>query len=126
MYIVSSEDGGKTWSKEAEISLNMDVREPHFLRMPDGKFIFSFFEAGTNPLAFEPGTPMRMFYNGRGNWTKQEPWGKAEEVIWQLGVNNGTAYVSSYQGTHYEILGKPDVKLFFNQSTDGINWEAVN
>ncbi len=82
MFIVSSEDGGKTWKLEKKVELGSDVREPHFLNMPDGTFVFSYFEAGTNPLAFEPKGPQRMFYQSRGNWSDPEPWGKPDEVIW--------------------------------------------
>lgn len=69
MYIVSSEDGGESWSYESVIEMGTDVREPHFLLMPDGTFVFSFFEAGSNPLSFDPVHPWRMFYQGRANWT---------------------------------------------------------
>ena len=57
MFILSSEDGGKNWQLEKRLQLGTDVREPHFLLMPDGTFVFSFFEAGTDPLAFEPKGP---------------------------------------------------------------------
>lgn len=57
MFIVSSEDGGKSWNLEKRLELGSDAREPHFLLMPDGTFVFSFFEAGSDPFAFEPKGP---------------------------------------------------------------------
>ena len=82
MFILSSEDGGKSWELEKKLELGSDAREPHFLVMPDGTFVFSFFEAGTNPFAFEPKGLFRMYYHGRGNWSEPEPWGKLNEVPW--------------------------------------------
>ena len=126
MFIVSSEDGGKNWQLEKRLQLGTDVREPHFLLLPDGTFVFSFFEAGTDPLAFEPKGPQRMFYYGRGNWSDPEPWGKLNEVIWQIGSYNGTGYASSYEGSHYDFLARPDVALYFNKTEDGKTWTPMN
>ena len=53
MYIVSSKDFGKTWSLEKMIGYGKDLREPYFLEV-NGNLFFYFFEAGTNPIAFEP------------------------------------------------------------------------
>ena len=82
IFLVSSDDGGKTWLSEATIELGTDAREPHFLLMPDGTFVFSYFQAGTNPISFDPLSPWRMFYRGRGNWSEPEIWGKDNEVVW--------------------------------------------
>lgn len=126
IYIVSSVDGGVHWDEEAVVELHSDAREPHFLLMPDNTFVFSFFQAGTDPLAFEPVTPWRMYYQGPRKWSAPEKWGQAHEVPWQLGVFNGTAFATSYEGSHYSILNRPDVYVFFNQSTDGRTWTPLN
>lgn len=67
-----------------------------------------------------------MYYNGKGNWTDPEPWGRPNEAIWQLGVFNGTGYASSYEGSHYSFLDKPDVMVYFNKTTDGKTWTTTN
>lgn len=51
MFLMSSEDEGKTWVKEFEINLDRDMREPFLLEVNETLF-FYFFQAGTNPVKF--------------------------------------------------------------------------
>ena len=53
IHMVSSVDFGETWDFEATIFLGTDLREPMFLSL-NGHLYFSFFQAGTNPVDFEP------------------------------------------------------------------------
>jgi len=66
-----------------------------------------------------------MEYHGEGNWSKQESWAQPGEIAWQYQIENDTAYVMSYLGDHYG-LKFPKIKVYFNKSSDGINWEPVN
>ena len=61
LYIISSADGGETWEFERDIFLGADMREPRFVAI-GGYLQLMFFEAGTNPGAFEP---MRLWRTRR-------------------------------------------------------------
>jgi hypothetical protein len=100
------------------------MREPFFLTVKSRLF-FYFFQAGSNPAAFQPNSLFRMEYHGEGNWSKQESWAQPGEIAWQYQIENDTAYVMSYLGDHYG-LKFPKIKVYFNKSSDGINWEPVN
>ena len=54
MYLVSSPDLGRTWTLETSLEIERDMREPYFLEV-NGTLFFYYFEAGTNPIKFEPG-----------------------------------------------------------------------
>jgi len=71
-----------TWVKEQYIELDRDAREPYFVIMKD-KLYFNFFQAGANPIAFQPNQLWRKEYLGStGNWTTEEPWGQTGEIAW--------------------------------------------
>ena len=69
MFVVSSEDMGANWSHELTINVEKDMREPYFLSINETLF-FYYFEAGTNPIAFEPSRLQRRFYLGQGLYGK--------------------------------------------------------
>lgn len=130
MFIVSSQDGGLHWTLEHTISMGTDVREPHFLIIENGTgLVFSFFQAGTDPLSFDPNAMFRSYYNGPGAWTTPEVWGQAHEIPWQLAwtsAHGGRLFATSYEGDHYNLTSKPDVRVFFNYSDDGREWFPTN
>ena len=63
MYLVSSQDLGQSWTLERTIEIERDMREPYFLEV-NGTLFFYYFEAGTNPIKFEPGYLQRIEYLG--------------------------------------------------------------
>ena len=63
MYLVSSQDLGQTWTLEKTLEIERDMREPYFLEV-NGTLFFYYFEAGTNPIKFEPGFLQRIEYLG--------------------------------------------------------------
>ena len=63
MYLVSSQDLGQSWTLEKTIEIERDMREPYFLEV-NGTLFFYYFEAGTNPIKFEPGYLQRIEYLG--------------------------------------------------------------
>jgi hypothetical protein len=102
MFVVSSDDLGATWSHELTINVEKDMREPYFLSI-NGTLFFYYFEAGTNPIAFEPSNLQRRFYLGRqgtgsGGWSAAEAWGQESEVAWQYHTSeeDGFAYTIRY------------------------------
>lgn len=119
IYVVSSDDNGATWEYETQVEvrflcpaasvwellisrhdgwqLHSDAREPFFVTI-NNTLWFSFFQAGTDPLAFEPQFLFRMRYLGsRGQWSAMEKWGHAGEIAWQLGEDGGVGYTTSYE-----------------------------
>lgn len=125
MHIISSPDRGATWDHEHTIALGADVREPSFLSI-GGRLLFHYFEAGTNPLAFEPKHLWRIERAGPGVWSAPVQAGAPGEVPWDLKVRGGRAWMTSYKGGHYQLTGMPQVEVYFKTSPDGISWTAAD
>ena len=83
IHLVSSPDMGESWDWEATIYLGTDLREPMFLSINDTLY-FSFFQAGTNPVDFEPLGLYRMENLAVGVWTGPEKYGHEGEVVWEI------------------------------------------
>ena len=63
--------------------------QPYFLSI-NGTLLFYYFEAGTNPIAFEPSRLQRRLYLGQDRgWSSAEAWGQESEVAWQYHVQDG-------------------------------------
>lgn len=124
MHVVSSMDLGQTWTAEFSIAVEKDMREPYFLAVNDTLF-FYYFEAGTNPIAFEPSRLQRKQYLGPQEWSEPEAWGQLSEVAWQYALEDGMAYTISYSGEHYSITDLGQVSLYLNRSKNGIDWFPV-
>lgn len=124
MYILSSADG-KEWKTEMELFMRRDVREP-FLIPIDGKLHFYCFGAGTKMTAFEPEFIDHYTSKGNGNWSKPEKVLTLGEVHWSMKNRNGSTFMTSYTGSHYEVKGPSEVRLFFKQTEDGVKWESLN
>ena len=123
IFIISSQDFCKTWDFENSIYMGTDMREPFFLNF-QGQLIFSFFQAGTDPIAFQPQHLFRIVRNGFQDWTAPQIWGDPGEIAWELKVRNGKAWMTSYIGNHYRA-GPSDISVRFKSSTDGFNWTPV-
>jgi hypothetical protein len=124
MFVVSSGDNGQTWDHEQTIELGADVREPLLYVAADSLFL-SFFEGGTNPLAFEPNKPWRSQYQGAEDWTSPEIWGEDGEVPWDVVHHDGRLFLSSYLGNHYDFGEPGDVSVRLQWSEDGESWQPV-
>lgn len=127
MFVVSSEDMGVTWSKELTIMVEKDMREPYFLSI-NGTLLFYYFEAGTNPIAFEPSRLQRRLYLGQDRgWSSAEAWGQESEVAWQYHVQDGDnlGYTISYAGDHYSLTQLGQVSLHLNYTDDGLVWKPI-
>ncbi len=124
IYVMSSSDG-KEWQKELEIFNGQDFREP-FLIPIDGKLHFYTFGAGTKMTAFEPQFIDHFTSDGNGNWSEAEQVLTLGEVHWSMKNRNGSTFMTSYIGSHYELKGPSEVRLFFKQTDDGVTWKSVN
>lgn len=123
MYIISSADGSN-WKKEMELFIGKDVREP-FLIPIDGKLHFYCFAAGTKMTAFEPDFISHYYISDDGNWTGPENVLDKGEVHWSLLNRNGKTYLSSYEGSHYNLKGESKVSLNFKQTSNGKDFYPV-
>jgi hypothetical protein len=124
MYVISSTDLGESWDFEREIALGTDVREPRFLSF-GGHLYLHVFEAGTNPLAFEPKHMWRTERRGPADWTDLETFGSDGEVPWCMKVRGGVAYLTSYLGTHYSLT-ESALELLFSRADGGTSWSPVD
>jgi hypothetical protein len=124
MYVVSSADLGQTWNLELEVNLQSDVREPSFVSM-NGRLFFRFFQAGTDPLAFQPQHLYRCERLGPAQWSPLVTWGDPGEIAWDVKVRGGKAYQTSYIGNHY-AAGMGTIDLRFRVSSDGIDWQPID
>ncbi len=121
MWIISSKDDGLTWDFEHQIAIETDIREPRFLSM-NGELQFSYFEAGSNPAAFEPKRLWRIWKQD-DSWTAPEPFLSEEVVLWDIKVRSNKAYMTTYDGAHYS---EGDVFVRFWESDNGRDWLHVN
>lgn len=71
IYIVSSKTDKIIWEHEKTIYLKTDMREPEFFEF-NNNLQFVFFEAGTNPIAFEPKRLLRITRLAFNRWTEPE------------------------------------------------------
>ncbi|MCC6747850.1 MAG: hypothetical protein IT371_09350 [Deltaproteobacteria bacterium] len=115
---------GSPWRLEHEVKLGADVREPRLLRV-GAQLMLYFFEAGTNPLAFEPKHMRRSTRLREQQWSESEIVGQPGEVPWNLKVRGGVAYLTSYLGNHY-AEGTSDLSVRFQRSKDGLSFGAVD
>jgi hypothetical protein len=123
MNLVRSFDLGDSWEFEASWALGSDVREPLFYEVA-GTLFFTFFQGGTDSLAFQPQQMWRSERLGEGDWSDLEAWGQEGEVPWEVQVRDGTAYLTSYWGEHYDLsAGTEALELRFARSADGRTWD---
>lgn len=124
IHLVSSGDLGSTWELEATWELGADAREPLLYEVA-GQLFFQFFEAGTDPLAFEPLQIWRSELLASGSWSELEARGEEGEVPWEVVVREGVAWMTSYVGEHYDLTaGTESVELRFSRSEDGRSWSG--
>ncbi len=123
MYVISTADGS-SWRKEMEFFVGRDFREP-FLIPIDGKMHFYCFGAGTKMTAFEPAFISHYSSSGDGNWIGPENVLDKGEVHWSILNRNGKTYMTSYEGSHYNLKGDSHVSLCFKQTANGKDFYPV-
>ncbi len=124
IFVVSSADQGVTWDFEHEVAIGADVREPALISI-GGSLILQYFEAGTNPIAFEPKAMWHTVRTGPGAFSAPATFGLPGEVPWDVKVRGGRAWMTSYRGDHYS-LGAGTIDVLFQVSTDGLSWQPVD
>lgn len=122
LYILSSDDLA-VWKKEMEVQLDYDMREPRFVELGDS-LCFYFFEAGKNPVKFEPRHLWTSHSSGDGNWTSIQDVGLDGYVPWRVRNHQGKLYLSGYMGVSlYKPKHGGDLRLF--TSTDGYHFTPL-
>ena len=100
------------------------MREP-FLLSFKGRLLLTFFEAGTDPLGFEPVRMWRTERLGQDAWGPLEAWGDEGEVPWEFKVHDGRVWRTAYKGDHYS-LEPGEIETRFYVSDDGLDWQPVS
>ncbi|MGC9054756.1 MAG: hypothetical protein ACP5KS_12845 [Candidatus Hydrogenedens sp.] len=124
LYVMRSDDEGKSWKKELCIRMGHDLREPRFLHFKNRLFLY-FYTGGTDPLRFEPGY---IHYSERledNYWTEPQQIFQPGYVVWRVRTLGEYAYMSVYYGL--DIYGKGDrgdVRLLI--SSDGVLWQPIS
>lgn len=122
--VISSSDMGNTWEFETTIAPGRDLREPRFLVL-DGRLFLYWFEAGTNPVKFEPGQ-IHVICNSSGAWSEPVPISESGYVVWRARTLSNRAILSVYRGGEEIYTTRPSpttVELW--ESRDGFNWAPL-
>lgn len=124
LYVLRSNDEGKTWEKELSITMGRDLREPRFLYFNNRLFLY-FYTGGAHPLKFEPDRIHFCEKIDDKKWTEPQPIFEPGYVVWRIRTHHNTAYMSVYYGL--DIYGKGErgeVRLL--KSTDGVSWTPIS
>jgi hypothetical protein len=122
LYVMSSADAQK-WTYETKISKGCDIREPRFLILKNKLFIY-YFEAGRNPLKFQPRNFCVCTLDS-GKWKSTVLPDLKNFVPWNVKIHKGKAYLSAYYGKGlYKFSHQADLRLF--TSEDGFHWTPLS
>lgn len=124
LHVMSSTDNGASFTHEHSVALGSDVREPNLFVLADTLWL-TFFQAGTDPYAFEPMAQWRTHRRADGTWADIEEWGNDGEVPWDVKVRDGRGLMTSYSGTHYQS-GPSEVRVHFRGSANGESFTDVD
>ena len=124
LYVLSTADR-KSWRLEFEVHLGTDMREPRFAALDDRLF-FYFFEAGKNPLGFQPAHVHVCARTPDGSWTEpRRVEGLDGFVPWRIRRRDHTLYMSAYYGRDlYKTGHHGDLRLYSSQ--DGFQWTPIS
>jgi hypothetical protein len=113
------------WKREAELALGSDVREPRLLAFNGVLFLY-FYEAGVNPLRFEPKRLLSCERRADGTWTAPGDFYKPGYVPWRVRQHQGNAYMSVYYGRGLYEAGETPSDIRLLTSKDGRNWNPIS
>jgi hypothetical protein len=125
--IVLTSPDRKQWTKDGEFQVDhSDLRESRFLVFKDKLFLY-FFQAGKNPLAFEPQGIFATERGADGAWTAPRPIYKPGYVVWRAKARGDMAYMSVYYGKGlYSFWKDREGELRLLTSTDGYDWKPIS
>ena len=122
--VISSTDGGE-WTSAAVLSEEtIDLRDPHFSTMPDGRLMMivggSLYSAGR----YVTRQPRVAFSNDGVKWSPPQAVMEDGDWLWRVIWHQGRAY-----GVDKRVPGRNNARLpkrgFLVTSSDGITWTRV-
>jgi len=130
IVVFRSDDDGTTWSTETVIDRGRDLREPRLLEL-DGSVFLYFFEAGTNPFAFQPG---RVFASkrsvgpgGTGRWSEPVAVSPDDAVVWRTRWLDGRPIMVRYRGGGDSYsAGEAAIEVELLTTDDGFDWRPLD
>jgi hypothetical protein len=126
MHVASSEDR-TSWTWEATVALDTDVREPQLVSW-NGELTLYFAVLGTSLIDFEPQGTMRIRRLGPGTWSEPEATSFAETFIpWRIKPHDGRLRLTGYAGgaNVYDFETREPIEVSWLESVDGETWEPV-
>lgn len=126
IVVLRSDDDGVTWSTETVVDRRRDLREPRFLEL-DGRVLLYFFEAGVNPLAFEPGRVLAVERRATGDWTEPVVVSPDDSVVWRTRTIDGVPYMVRYRGGGDSYsAGEAAMEVELLTTDDGYDWQPLD
>jgi len=128
IWVVRSDDGGATWAREAEFSMDTDLREPRLLSW-DGRLFLYFAVLGKDVFDFEPQGMRMSERTGPGAWTPDD-WAYLEGFIpWRTRTVDGVPFMIGYVGGAAiydgEGEGAAAMEVHWLTTADGVHWTPV-
>ncbi|MCB9675761.1 MAG: hypothetical protein H6737_11625 [Alphaproteobacteria bacterium] len=125
LWVMSTADQ-VTWEYEGHFRYGIDLREPQLVSY-GGELHLFFATLGSDPLDFEPGTPLHSLYVSRGDWTTPGPVFSRGFIPWRIKVVNDRMEVTGYDGGEnvYEFADREPIQIRWLQSTNGLDWSPV-
>ena len=103
-----------------------DLREPRLLEL-DGAVFLYYFEAGTNPLAFQPGRVFGSRREAAGSWTEPVPVSPEDSVVWRTKWLDGRPLMMRYRGgSDSYAAGEAAIDVEMLTTDDGFDWRPWN
>lgn len=122
--ILASEDGSE-WQLVSTLKLSgIDLRDPHFSIMPDGRLFLIMGGSVYQGEKLLTHRPYVTFSNDGANWTPIEKTDLEREWVWRVTWHGEIGYGMSYRLTDLEDIEQPWLLKLF-KTTDGINYQYV-
>ncbi len=117
----------RQWEKETEFQMDhSDMRETRFLVFKD-KLLLYFFQAGKNPLAFQPQSTYAVERLSPGSWSAPRAIYQPGYIDWRAKVRGDVAYLSVYNGAGlYDFWDDKPGEVRLLKSADGYTWEPIS
>lgn len=125
IIVLSSKDG-LHWDEENIIDMGLDIREPLFIKM-NNRLMLYYFKAGTSSIKFEPSFTFMIERIQLGQWKEEKQVSEVRSrVFWSMKNRFNKIYATSYEGEHYKVFGKSDLRVTLLESSDGVQFNEIS